>query len=165
MPVTINTYPVGTSPLGIATDSQKNVWVVNENDNTVMKLNNNGTVLGTFIVPARPNYITIDKSNNVWVTIADNFEVGLIKMNLSGTILNQIKFDAGMSNSISNPVVDLNGNIWVAWYGFPSTNYIAKISPSGAVIGNFLELTGYGLGILSVDPSNNVWFAKEDRPH
>ena len=63
----IRTLSVGDNPSGLAFDGA-NLWVVNNNDDTVMKLRpSDGKLLGTFSVGASPIAATFDGAN-IWVT-------------------------------------------------------------------------------------------------
>ncbi len=64
---TYATYPVGTSPDGIAIDKSGNVWVTNDGDNTISELSSSGSAIGTYPVGNAPDGIAIDASGNVWV--------------------------------------------------------------------------------------------------
>jgi DNA-binding beta-propeller fold protein YncE len=59
-------------PAGEAIDSASRVWVTNAEGNSVIALNNAGTLFGYFAPPGAnfniPNAVAIDSSGNVWVT-------------------------------------------------------------------------------------------------
>ena len=62
----LGTFAVGTHPYGVAFDGA-NMWVVNNGDNTVTKLQaSNGKVLGTFAVGAGPAGTAFDGAH-IWV--------------------------------------------------------------------------------------------------
>jgi len=61
------TYPVGSSPEGIAFDGA-NIWVANANDDTVTKLlASTGATVGTYHVGTSPFGVAFD-GTNIWVT-------------------------------------------------------------------------------------------------
>src|SRR5262249_45101633 len=69
----IQSFPVGNVPQFLVFDGA-NIWVTNQNDNTVTKLRaSDGTNLGTFPVGRVPIWITFDGAN-IWVSnhLSDN---------------------------------------------------------------------------------------------
>src|SRR5438105_8010737 len=65
--VTIQSFPVGFDPTGLAYDGV-NVWVVNQSSNNVTKLRaSDGANLGTFAVGNVPLFAAFDGAN-IWVT-------------------------------------------------------------------------------------------------
>jgi len=64
--VTIENFPVGNRPEGLAFDGTS-IWVVNEFDNTVTKLRaSDGTIEGVFAIGREPKYVVFDGAN-IWV--------------------------------------------------------------------------------------------------
>ncbi|GBE75601.1 hypothetical protein myaer87_28280 [Microcystis aeruginosa NIES-87] len=59
----------GCGSRGVAvTPSDNNVWIANSSNNTVTRLNNNGTLLNTIGVGATPTGLSVDSNGKVWVT-------------------------------------------------------------------------------------------------
>jgi hypothetical protein len=81
----LGTFPVGTTPVGIAFDGT-NIWVTNQSSSNVTKLRAaDGATLGTFAVGGASRFVAFD-GTNIWVAIESSNEV--IKLRPSdGTIL------------------------------------------------------------------------------
>jgi streptogramin lyase len=67
------TFKVGEHPQNIAIDSDDNIWTTLQYVNDVVKLSNNGVILGRFKIAANDEYgpplaVAIDGKNNAWIT-------------------------------------------------------------------------------------------------
>ncbi len=66
-PVTIQSFPVGAAPYGLAYDGA-NIWTANFGSSNVTKLRaSDGTLQGTFPVGGSPSYVIFDGAN-IWTT-------------------------------------------------------------------------------------------------
>jgi len=153
-------------PWGLTVDAGGNIYVADEGNNLVRKINQQGIVstLAGDTVPGyangldnaasfnQPEGITVDSAGNIYVT--DSFNGILRKITPSGLVTtiagNYVLINgvASTNNCVYNGVaIDLSGNIYVInRYQFQVT----KISPKGMV--NILMLANYysgGSGILS----------------
>jgi hypothetical protein len=61
------------SPIGLAIDPNKNVWVAGYHSNSLQKISTNGTILSTVTSFYRPSYIAFDRDGQLWVTHGYNF--------------------------------------------------------------------------------------------
>ncbi len=145
------TYPVGTSPYGIAIDSSGNVWVANYLSNNITELNSSGTTIGTYTVGAFPETIAIDASGNVWVTNGGSNNV--TKLNSSGTTIGTYPVGAGPWGI----AIDSSGNVWVANNG---SNNVTELNSSGTTIGTYGA--GSGPWCIAIASSGNIWVTNND---
>lgn len=152
----------GGFPLAI--DTNNNVWVGNNGNNTALKLNStfNGnnytinTVAGPFsgIGLNSPIGIAIDGSNNVWFANSGNNTV----LEIPGGIVNSnlVTYSGGGLNSPRRIAIDSNGNAWVTNANGGS---ISVINPNG-VANPPANYTGGGitspLGV-AIDNSGSAW--------
>jgi DNA-binding beta-propeller fold protein YncE len=65
-------------------DGSNNIWVTNLRGASVTKLNDTGSVLGTFTVGGNPISIALDNDGNAWVT---NYYGNVFKLSPSGNVL------------------------------------------------------------------------------
>jgi hypothetical protein len=130
------TYSGGalSTPAAIAADAAGNLWIPNEGNNTVSKLDalgtsatdptgflsgNSGFTTGPLSGPAG---VAIDQSGSAWVTNGGNNTVTEISPNgSSGTV-----FSGGSMNAPSGVAIDASGNVWVTNSGGTG---ITKITP------------------------------------
>lgn len=143
----VTTFTVGTHPAGVAFDGA-NIWVANQNSNTVTKLRaNDGYVLGTYAAGTGPFGVAFDGAN-IWVTDYTGNTVKKLRAS-DGSVL-------GTYSVGSYPMgIAFDGtNIWVA---NSSDNNVTKLLASnGSVVGT------YNVGIapagLAFD-GTNIWVA------
>ena len=152
----VNTFTVGTHPVGIATDASGNIWVANSGGNTVEELNKSGSVTGTFNING-PGYIAIDSSGNVWVTGNGTAITELLKSSgyVTSATFNMTTPDMGGPASIA---IDSSGNVWAANTYSGSTTLYEFLAPNYTSSKTFSA--GFGGGIMTgvaIDASGNVW--------
>jgi DNA-binding beta-propeller fold protein YncE len=103
------TYDVGNSPQYIVFDDN-NGWVTNWDDNTVAKLSNSGSTLGTYSTGVGgPMGVAVDGSNNIWVVNEDG---SVTKLSDTGSVLGTFTV-GGYPTKIA---FDNDGNAWVTSY-------------------------------------------------
>ena len=145
------TFPAGgASPSGLAFDGT-NVWVANNQANSVSKINQANGQATNIALPAGsgPFEVAFD-GTNIWVT--DNLTGKLSKIVASTGVVVGSGFNTSSSGAISGPVgVAFDGaNIWVANSGVGT---VSKINPStGAIVAEFLTSAGIPQ-VLAVDAS------------
>jgi DNA-binding beta-propeller fold protein YncE len=93
------------------------MWVVNEGSNSVMKIRNDGTVLGTFAVGNVPRSIAFD-GVNVWISNAYSGDVTKLRVS-DGAFLGT--YSVG---SFPEKIAFDGANIWIANGG--SNNVIKR---------------------------------------
>ncbi|MCL4557148.1 MAG: NHL repeat-containing protein [Deltaproteobacteria bacterium] len=157
--ITQKTYKVGRTPEGVAIDASGNVWVANNGDNTVTKLNPDGTVIGNYKVGVHPNSIAIDTSGNVWVAnhgdlMADR-NGSVTELSSRGSIAKSYNV-GGYPEGI---MVDHSGNVWVLDAGKQAVynkTSLTKIIPITSKVLDYL-ITGGGSTGMAMDVSQNLW--------
>ncbi|HWB50484.1 MAG TPA: 6-bladed beta-propeller [Stellaceae bacterium] len=95
------------SPQGIAIDKNDNIWVTDEGNSRIEKLDHNGQLLGTFGLPGNapghlktPTGITIDPSGNVWVV--DSLAARVTEFSNDGSFITEFgSFGQGAGQFIS----------------------------------------------------------------
>ena len=142
-------FATGTSPSAIAFDGA-NIWVTNENDNTVSKIRaSDGATLGTFATGSRPAGVAFDGAD-VWVT------------NSHGNTASKFRASDGESlgtfpTGLKPVGVAFDGaSIWVT---NQQDNTVSKLRASdGANLGIFP--TGFEPIAVAFDGAN-IWVANE----
>jgi streptogramin lyase len=137
-------YNLNAPVESIAVDQKGNVFCIAGNH--IVKLNQQGMIIGTYYITQNPNYIYIDPKNNVWV---DDWKSGeLFKLSTNGTILNRYLIGGGPYQM----VMDQAGNLWIVEsYGTLAVLYsngYLKECPSGV----------YAKEIVAKD--NSIWIAQ-----
>jgi len=105
------TFETGlTTPWGIASDANGNVYVTSYTGNTIVEYNSSGTALGTYTTTANVPGVTVDPSGNVYALLAN------------GNIYKYTSFGAGtlLTSTIYNYVSAEGGNLTEAGYGIAS---------------------------------------------
>jgi DNA-binding beta-propeller fold protein YncE len=145
--VPLGTYVVGNYPQTLAIDSQGNVWVAT-NSGGVIKLSNNGTILGRYPISSAWG-IAVSQNGDVWATdIMDN---KLVKFSSNGTVLGNYSIGVAPEDI----AIDNNGNVWVTDY---ISSNVTELSSNGVILGNY-PVNQWPEGI-AVDPINNdIWVA------
>jgi sugar lactone lactonase YvrE len=128
-----------THPSDIARDKAGNLWVVDQNNNSlkeftsqgvfVRKVGSLGSALGQF---NRPAEITTDASGNVWVVDTNNHRVQ--KFGPNGETLAAPGYLATGSGILSKPegiAIDPKGNIWISDTG---NSILLKFSSAGMLL-------------------------------
>ncbi|AEE14093.1 hypothetical protein Thena_0453 [Thermodesulfobium narugense DSM 14796] len=102
----VDLFNLKGSPTNIAVDSYGNVFVIVED--SIIKLTQEGKIIGTYKIADGLNYIFIDPQNNVWV---DDWKDGKIfKLNENGNITKTYQASYGAYQII----MDKSNNLWVA---------------------------------------------------
>ena len=163
----LGTYAHFSSPIGVAVDSNGNVYVADSNNQRIRKITSGGQVTtlgggqssgsvngpGAVATFWSPYGVAVDASGNVYVADTYNdlireIESGDIVRTLAGTIVGGSADGNGTSASFLSPrglAVDSSGNAYVA---DTNNHLIRKITPGGVVS----TLAGCGIGGLPMVP-------------
>ena len=145
--VLIGTFNTGgQNPTNIAVDYNNNIWVLNPTNNIISKLNNNGTLIGTYNYTLNVNTssIAIDIYNNVWVTYGSI----VYKINNNGVLLSTYTTAAGSSGI----AIDIYNNVWVGTNGA-----VVKLNLSGTLLDTYGTAYNDNFAYIGIAPSNNIW--------
>ena len=144
------TYTGGglSSPRGIAVGGAGNVWVANQGNSSLTKLDNtgaaqsgaNGYTAGSVNAPTA---IALDAAGNAWVTNGNNTVSRVANGGANGT-----SFSGGGLSSPVSVAIDATGAAWISNAGNSSTT---KITSSG-VLTNFNEPTIVIPGAIAINP-------------
>ena len=168
-------------PVNILIDTSGNIWVTDQGNYRVLKLDANGNYNGVTIgaqgttagLFEKPGGIAIDSSGNVYVPDQTNNNVQ--KFNSSGVYQSQVAgcttppCSAGSSTttftSPSSVAIDSTGNFWIADSG---NNRVLELSSTGSALGQIGCTSGACAAStsagkfktpidLSFDSSGNLW--------
>lgn len=123
LPKEAGIFKVAQLPISVAVDSKDNVWVVNHEGGNVLKLNQQGKVIGTFAVGKVLEDIAIDSSDHAWVTSYTDKTITRISSEEEKPIT------VTLENYPSEIVADTEDNLWVS-----TGNNLLKINPQGQII-------------------------------
>jgi len=153
--------------LGIATDSEGNIWVADTENNRVEKFNSKGEYLSQFGKEGTgngefkaPKGLAIDSSDNIWVVDSGNNRVQkfnskgeyLLKCGEEGSGEGQFKSPLGIAlDSGGKPFVVDSGNNRVQKFNI-SCKYLAQVGKEGVGNGEFKSPTG-----IAIDPTGRMW--------
>ncbi len=99
-----------TTPWGIASDANGNVYVTSYTGKTIVEYNSSGTTLGTYTTTANVTGVTVDPFGNIYALL------------VNGYIYKYTAFGAGtlLTSTIYNYVFNEGGNLTEAGYGITS---------------------------------------------
>lgn len=120
------TYKIGQVPTAIDVDANGNVWIAHLYDHRVTQLAPNGTVMAEIPVGQFPLELKVATDGNVWVVDGNSATVSKLAPN--GQLLGTFR----TGGSIHPPRFDQQGNVWLL-----SSHSLTKLSPAGAILGNF----------------------------
>jgi hypothetical protein len=143
-------FAVGSIPVGVAFDGA-NIWVTNNNGNTVTKLRaSDGANLGTFPAGPNPGGVAFD-GLNIWVT--NSLASSVTKLRASDG-LNLGTFPTRTPESVAFD----GANVWAAGLGL-----VTKLRlKDGKNLGTF---AGFGSGVTTVAfDGANIWLATDGAP-
>ncbi len=133
------TLTQGGTPIELTLDSQENLYVANEGQNTLYKYNAGGSLVTSWLVSGNPTGVAVDSVNG-WLYVALKGGHRIDKFTLSGTLLTSWGSLGSGNGQFSGPhcvAVDAAGDVYVADSG---NNRIQVFSPAGA----FLRKWGSG---------------------
>ena len=158
------------APWGIGVDSQGYVYVADNGNSRVVKLNSSGTYVtewGNSGNPGNqlgyPHGLAVDSSNNIYVVDANNSRIQKYTT-VGGSVVKWGSFGAGSTvmgvfNSPDGIAVDSSNNVYVV----DTNNYrVQKFTSTGSPVTQWGS-NGAGNGQfanplpIAVDPSNNVY--------
>ena len=163
---------------GFGTDSQNNLWVLDEGsvDEKTLSVLTTDSTWYNYHVPAMGNqfldynlYLAIDQYNTKWFACNNSSKQGLFYFNENGTFdntnddisgfLNQT--DGLNSNYISCVVVDLRGDVWVGTDAgvniISNTGSIVQSDSPQLQISSVFTLREQSINCIAVDPINQKW--------
>jgi streptogramin lyase len=150
-------------PTDVAVDASGNVWVTNNNNNSIGKFSTLGAALSPPITGfagggvTSPNSLAIDQAGMVWITNQNTLTIS--EYNPSSGFVGS-GFTGGGLNNPWGIAVDASGNIWVANL---NNNSISEFNASGTPLSpNTTGDTGAGLNdpiAIAVDTAGDVWVA------
>jgi hypothetical protein len=153
--------------LGIATDSEGDIWVADTENNRVEKFNSKGEYLSQFGKEGigngefkAPKGLAIDSEGNIWVVDSGNNRVEkfnskgeyLLKCGEEGSGEGQFKSPSGIALDFADrPIVVDTGNNRVEKFN-ASCKYLAQAGKEGSGNGEFKSPTG-----IAIDPAGRMW--------
>src|SRR5208283_1690586 len=165
----IPSYSVGTNPSGIAIDSNGNIWVTNQGDNTVTELCGSsmtncpaGLITGSPIVTppfqvggTNPSGIAIDNSGNLRVLNQGSGTVS--ELIPSGTPLGA---PLTVGTNPSSIIIDSFGSVWVTNQGNSTVSgTVSEFNYLGTSLGTFSNSKVPSPSSIAIDAAGNAWVA------
>jgi streptogramin lyase len=141
----------GSSPYGIATDGDGNVYTANGGSNTVSKIAPDGTTTTLGTTGAGPRGIAVDTDGNVYTSNLDASTVSKITPDGTSTIVGT----TGLKPR--GIAVDTDGNVYTA---NTDSETVSKITPAGA--STIFGTTGNTPVAIAIDANGNVYTANVD---
>jgi streptogramin lyase len=142
-------------PIGMAADTNGNIWVADSGDSNITLLNSGGVpISGSGFARgyvALPVSIAIDSSHNAWV--GNGGADFVTKISPDGSLVSNIN----CCNIVSGVAVDQGGNVWAANYGGASVSLISNTTSSIPSVNIF---SGGGLDTpngIAIDGAGAVW--------
>ena len=125
------------NPMGIAIDSLRNVYVVDQVHQRIAKFTSNGMFITDWASGFNPTDITIDSADNVYVT--EMYDSRIAKFASDGTLIT--KWNTGpISRGIA---IDSSDNIWVTSANNGDTNYLVqKFTAQGILLDQWTSAGG-----------------------
>jgi YD repeat-containing protein len=147
-----HSLPSGSSPYGIATGSDKNLWITNYGTNKIAKMTLSGA-LSEYSLPSgsSPYGIVAGPDENLWFT--DNGTSNVAKITTAGV---RTEYALPTGSHPCGIAVGSDHNLWVAESG---TNQIAKVTTAGAVT-QYTAAAGGDSVAIAAGPDGNLWFAE-----
>ncbi len=158
------------NPTALGVDGSGNVWIANYFGGVVSELSPTGVPAAAngFYDPALyESYgLTIDPSNNVWVTNEEgdpynSYDGSLSKFSPSGQVLSGAGFAAGGLFYPYAAAADTDGVIWAADFGRSSATILNN---DGTAYNNSTGFQSSALPLpigVAVDAQHNAWFAAQ----
>ncbi|MFP5501129.1 MAG: hypothetical protein ACLGIN_01480, partial [Candidatus Sericytochromatia bacterium] len=139
--------PVGQTPRRLAFDPQGRLWVSNQADNTVARLEATGAVAATFPVGFSPYGLAFDPAGRVWVANRGSNSLSRIDLASGETAA----FPVGQAPE--GVAVAPNGDVWVSAY---NARTLTRLHPE---TGEALQtVSGVGLVTrLAITPTGDLW--------
>jgi streptogramin lyase len=146
--------PAGSSPRGITTGSDGNLYYTLYGRHEVGRLNpTTKATLNTFATlpsGAGPTRIASGPDGNLWVTETAKNEVA--RITVPGGVVTQVALPAKAAPS--HIVAGPDGNMWVTE---PGTNHVAKISTAATPAVTQISVPGGPTGITAGGDGNTMW--------
>jgi hypothetical protein len=139
-------------PYDVAVDASGNLWMPNENGDSVSEFNTLGISLqgssGIGITtedPSTPTGLAIDPAGNIWVSGFGS--PGMAKLTSTGSYLSTVTWNC----SADNIAIDASGDVYEAG---TESDFVCKYSADGTV--SAIQWGGTGT-IVAVDGVGNIW--------
>jgi DNA-binding beta-propeller fold protein YncE len=113
-----------SGPVGLAFDSQGNLYAANQNNNTIEKFGTNG--VGSVFASsglASPQFMAFDNSDNLYVANAGSSTIEKFDTNGNGSVFSTVGSDP------SGVAFDSSGNLYVSLFG--GFTQVFKVDSSG----------------------------------
>jgi sugar lactone lactonase YvrE len=156
-------------PADVSRAADGSLWIADENNNRIEKLNEKGEFLAAYGTLgsgngqlSHPTGIELDSSGNPWVSDSGNNRIE--ELNSKGEYVRKFGTAGSGNGQLSAPqgiALAANGNVWVS---DTANNRIEEFSSTGSFLGAFGS-NGSGNGqfkepsSLDIGPGGNVWVA------
>jgi len=145
------------TPVGVAVDSQGNLWVVDDGNARISEFSSNGTFIQKWTANAANGRgaISVDSSGKVWLLYGYGNSGPLDQYNGSGALQKSVS-----PVNINGFAIDSSGNIWLSdftnkqlkQYASDGTTLLQTVGSSGTGNGQFTHPQQ-----ITIDSGGNIW--------
>jgi streptogramin lyase len=152
-------------PRGLASDTNGDIFVANEECSSATVLNNSGTAVEPYLgesfgLSAKPFFLAVDSSGGVWLSDSDN-TIAHISASSNAYPNGQLLSHPDCCYDSLGLATDVQGNVWVANY---LNSTFSEVGPDGTVLINqqVIDSNAATPYAAAVDAAQNVWFTDLD---
>ena len=152
-------------PRGLASDTNGDIFVANEECSSATVLNSSGTAIDPYLgesfgLGAKPFFLAVDATHGVWLSDSDN-TIAHISAPSTAYPNGQLLSHPDCCYASLGLATDAQGNVWVANY---LNSSFSEVGPDGTVLINqqVIDSNAATPYAAAIDAAQNVWFTDLD---